>query len=386
MDVYLIAAMGTSPGVLTELAWHLVRIGGHRVVGVEIWTTSFARKIVRNRLVEHGWWDDLRRAIGPDALPPLHQGEDLGREVPCPDPGRSPSFRTYVFQHDGVPLEDVRGREDADAASEALYDRVRELRQQLPAHVQLIGSLAGGRKTMSASLQSAFSYQARPNDRLVHVLLHKTLEDQPYEVLSNYAFPRETTLGVPVEAQVEVYDVPYPRMQAQRGKLLTRPVFDHLFDRCSYRQSWRAIDLLLASPDVRAELRLHPHGHWTYTVRCGDDVAHSVPLTPRSGRFLALLISKGGSASMDDVPDDWLSLGETGDDAERNAGRVRRWKANLLQETVALQATPFSEFLPMGGRQPWTVPLASEVTLTCDEDITTGIHANHQTGILFPGH
>ena len=222
MQTYVMAILGGSPAVITELLWWLVVEEGRDVVGLEVWTTaslagerSGAQALQAG--LDKGLWQDLVAAVGDRAamLPPAPEPKrivTLGRAL-LPSDVSSAERRTTVcaFESDGHYLADIRGEEDADVVVSQLHDRVRQLRGALPEGVALVASLAGGRKTMSAAMQGAFELQARVQDRLVHVLLHPRIEDDPRG--RDFRVPtREVAeaLGVPIEDQVVVYDVPVP--------------------------------------------------------------------------------------------------------------------------------------------------------------------------------
>lgn len=169
----LVIVAGTTPQVLTETVWSLAR--QHRPPrhprAVHVITTSVGQAMLEARLMgrpafhpvtgevlgAHDRWTPFCRAILGGGPPPLHY------HVPV-DAGRQP-------------LSDIRTADDDHAFAACCYAAVAELAaQSLP----LVGSLAGGRKTMSAHLMAAFSVYARPADTLVHVLVSPaTFERDP---------------------------------------------------------------------------------------------------------------------------------------------------------------------------------------------------------------
>ena len=72
-------------------------------------------------------------------------------------------------------LEDIRTPADNEAASDFLLDKLREFTEN--EDVQLVCSLAGGRKTMGALLYACLSLIGREDDRLTHVLVNEPFDD-----------------------------------------------------------------------------------------------------------------------------------------------------------------------------------------------------------------
>jgi CRISPR-associated protein (TIGR02584 family) len=219
-DVYLMAPLGLSPAIVTEALWWLVVREQRRVVGVELWVTKAddgGRAAtdtlwdwVKERKEGKTPWQRLRDAAGehqtllpelPERLPVRH------RE---PDSALSESLTVFAFEHGDVSLSDNRGAGEAEAIGRQLHARVRHLCATLGDTV-LVGSIAGGRKNFGSTLQGAFELHARVTDRLVHVLVHPSIEASAAR--SGFVVP-EPGWGVPLDQQVTVFDVPFPPMRA----------------------------------------------------------------------------------------------------------------------------------------------------------------------------
>lgn len=204
---YVIALVGESPGVVTELLWHLAVREKEQVVGLELWTTQTGWAEGGERglaAMGRAMFAELRR-LAP-ALPPWPA--DLRPETD-PRGGTARGVQVFVPAVAGKSLADVRSEDDAAAFSAALHARVQLLRED--PERRLLGSLAGGRKTMTAAMHSAFTLFARRGDRLAHVLLHRALEAELKETrtLHAYAFPRGERAGVAEEDQIAVVDAPF---------------------------------------------------------------------------------------------------------------------------------------------------------------------------------
>ena len=285
------AVSGQSPAVVLELLWWLCRKERAHIRGIEIWTTGKAEGALRTLLSEA--WERFQDATAP--LPPL-----------APDclPGDPDGLHIHTFQRDGVTLEDVRDSDEASVVHAALHDRVRQLRDRLGPNTRLVGSLAGGRKVVSAALQTAFSLQARSGDRLVHVLLHPELDDwlMANRRLHDFEFPHaewEEHTGVAVADQLTVYDVPFPRLRQLVPKRLT-----HALDAHSWDEVWPALQRNRLR-DATATLSRNGD-RWVYVIHDADgDRLYKTQLSMRTGGLLAAAVRGGDNASVSDLAD-WL--------------------------------------------------------------------------------
>jgi len=304
-SVYVFAVLGTSVGVLAELLWYLHEMEGCGITGIEVWSTSAGDELLRHA-VDGESWDAL------DALLRLPDLQPAGAE-----PGSGHGFRSHVFTGPGGPLRDVRSRDESDVVARVLYERLRELRGALDESVQIVGSVAGGRKTISTALQTAFSMQAARRDRLVHVLLSEKLERWLIEErggLHGYSYPTEEVAeasGVPVEEQVEVYDVVFPRLKLLRNDRLTQ-----LLENRSWADVWSDLDEL-AGLELKGVLnRTH---RWDYKWRLdiinmkSGALLRSVPLGMRVGAVYAAIgsLAKGERAGSEELVR-WISEHDVG--------------------------------------------------------------------------
>lgn len=226
-DVYLIAPLGLSPAVVTETLWWLVAREGHTVVGVELWVTEsrFGERDALGELrgwVKAGLWEDLMAAAGPARvlLPSLPAAFEAHRVHDRP-PGAG--LNVFAFGEPRATLGDVRDTSDADVVARQLHARVRFVRRELREGTVLIGSIAGGRKNFGASLHAAFEFHAHGRDRLVHVLLHPKIEAMKDQA-ERYVAPQHEVLGVAVDDQLTLVDVPFPPLRLLAPEWA--PVFD----------------------------------------------------------------------------------------------------------------------------------------------------------------
>jgi CRISPR-associated protein (TIGR02584 family) len=313
---YVIATLGTSPAVLTELLYALVAGEGLDVVGLEVWTTGPAVPSDKTetgllkveQFIENGAWGRLRASLGDSGtrIPPavdVRVAPDAAvAEVLAGRRGAG----LAVFGGPASPLNDVRNAGDAFSMDTTLFERVQALTRDLPEDVLLIGSLAGGRKTMSAGLQGAFSMLGRRQDRLVHVLLHPLIEAglRPRDGAPkiDYEVPRADVPGaedVPFDKQIELHDVHFPILR----ELMERASYPGFTSAAAFLQSdyKTFLKTLRNAADARATLARHQRrAGWLYEVK-GGDAPGPIELTKTQGLALAGVVALGGEASYEDL-------------------------------------------------------------------------------------
>lgn len=244
---YAIILLGTSPGIVTELLWWLMIREQRQVIGAEVWTTGTddpewagvtGYGVFQGALRERGGWKALEHSVGERA-PELPQPAGFPTWPP-PDAGPERGrLGIFLFGDRDNQLVDIRGPGDAQRVAAQLHDRVRTLRRTLPPDVELVGSLAGGRKTMSAALLGAFSLQARASDRLLHMLLEPRIEAATRggrDFFAPSAALAERT-DVATEAQVAAYEVEFPLVRELASGRALRAVLDEH----PYQGIWPAV-------------------------------------------------------------------------------------------------------------------------------------------------
>ena len=313
---YVLATLGTSPAVITELLYALVAGEGRDVVGLEIWTTgptgpddnTRTGRGDLTRFIEGGAWGQLREALGTEGggrIPSPSGGwVEPEAAVEAVAAGRRPSV-VGVFGGPKAPLNDVRTPDDARLMDATLFRRVQTLTRDLPAGVMLVGSLAGGRKTMSAGLQGAFSMLGRREDRLVHVLLHPLVDAVAQKI--GYAVPYVGVPGaedVPCDQQIALHDVHFPML---RG--LMERASDPAFGTAAAHLQHDYGEFLAAmhrAADPSATLQRHPKNTgWIYTV-FGVGVPVTVTLSRVPGLALAGLVALRGDTTYEALAE-WMA-------------------------------------------------------------------------------
>jgi len=197
----LLIAAGKSPQVITETLFELHRAKGRQPAAVHVITTKLGRAYGEALLLGLDRTDPSDgTAIGDgEARWGPFCEEVLGRE-----PG-SVDLHFHVPKVGGSELPDIRQRGDDTRYGNLCFRLVEEYTRedQLP----LIGSIAGGRKTMSAHLMNAFIVYARPDDYLTHILLtDPSLEHDPSFFYPETGSPRYSQL-------LDLVEIEFPRMR-----------------------------------------------------------------------------------------------------------------------------------------------------------------------------
>lgn len=341
-SAYIIAVLGESPSVLSELLWWLC-VEEHRpIAGMEVWATGSGAGHLAE-LIASPAWAELERATGP--LP--------GQEPAGTEPGSHYGFRIHTLDEDGRTLDDVRTQGESSAVSATLHDRVRTLRRTLPPSIDIIGSLAGGRKTVSAALQTAFCLQAGPTDRLVHVLLEPTFEYalRQRNRLREFCMPSDHwawECGVPVDEQIIVYDVPFPRIRHLVPRRLSAAL-----DTLDWKDVWPVLESNMA---MKPEARLfrEDEERWRFEIVDTRDESHvwSTDLHGRLGAVMAAMASLDDGAKAADVADwidannvGWMVPAGPGDNAESRTGTIRN-AASKLRDAFETLPVGLEDFAP----------------------------------------
>ena len=204
----LIAGMGTSPAVLTETVWALAH-QKKPVVPDEIVVIA-ANNVVekfRSEILEGkpSVWERLLTALEKDKIN-ANRLHSFGRA----------SVRLIPDAH-GNELEDLRSGSDNLLAADFMLKQVRQYTES--PDTEVIASIAGGRKTMSALLFSCMTLLGRECDKVIHVLLPPALDGGS---VPPFYFPERGKTYTSVKSgkriksdklQSEVFEVPFVRMR-----------------------------------------------------------------------------------------------------------------------------------------------------------------------------
>lgn len=181
----LLATMGRSPQVITETVFELWREEKRWPTAVHVITTRSGQAIGEAKLLGKERQDP---GFGGAVSSPKPRWLEFCDEVlglEADEDGDPPVDLTFhVPKENGRGLDDITQKGEDTLCAELCYRLVERLTREEDAF-QLIGSIAGGRKTMSAHLMTAFSMYGRRNDRLTHVLL----DDSDLENRDSFFYP-----------------------------------------------------------------------------------------------------------------------------------------------------------------------------------------------------
>lgn len=189
----LIAVTGMSPAILTETVWALSRekipVIPDEVVAIT--TVEGKKKIDEQLFGELQVWNALRNSLGEAAVGKLRFGADASIQV------IGDGNRNFV---------DIATPEENEQAADFILKVLRQYSEDT--HTQLIASIAGGRKSMSALMMACMSLIGREQDRVCHVL---ACDDFIFSH-DNFFYPQ--TLREIKESSIRLSDIPFIRVRA----------------------------------------------------------------------------------------------------------------------------------------------------------------------------
>lgn len=217
--IVLIATMGSSPAVLTETVWALAHMK-KPIVPDEIVVLSARNSVdkMKRDLLEGSdpVWGRLLSALKKDKI--SIDGKLIFGSMSIhiiPDARKNEMW-------------DLRSSEDNLLAADFMMQEIRKYSE--PPDTEIIASIAGGRKTMSALLLSCMTLLGREEDKVVHVLLPEELEggaEPPFY------FPQKGVTHVSKRTgkkykgdklRSELFEVPFVRMRGwYNEKFKTNP-------------------------------------------------------------------------------------------------------------------------------------------------------------------
>ena len=190
----LIAGIGTSPAVLTETVWALAQEDApwvpDQVVAI---TTRTGKTIIEKLLLRGGGWNLLRKALAKNGIP-------VENTLAF---GASDSIR--VIGDGSRDFDDITTPEESGAAADFLLGVLRQYTEQ--PNTEIVVSIAGGRKTMSALMMSCISLLGRTQDRACHVLANDAFIAKNPEFL----FPKNQKEKT--AAKIQLCEIPFVRVR-----------------------------------------------------------------------------------------------------------------------------------------------------------------------------
>lgn len=206
----LIVLLGTSPAILTETVWALAVNEGMVPDEIEIWTTKIGKEKFEAQVFnpEKNAWESLKADL-------IKRKIDIADKLILGDD----SWKIFA-NTEKQRLEDLLTTDDNLAAADKM---LAELRKYDEPSTQILLSIAGGRKTMSALALQCMSLLGREGDKVYHVLVNPPF-DNP-KLMPPFFFPEkkgkkwaERKIGDDCKvtdemAQINLFSVPYIRVR-----------------------------------------------------------------------------------------------------------------------------------------------------------------------------
>lgn len=210
----LVAAIGTSPAVLTETVWALAHEKGGRVPDqIEVVTTQRGKEEIERTLLsgEPSIWDAMILDLKSE-------------EIKVPKGLRFGTTNISVIPDEkGNEASDLRTPGDNMRAADVMLETIRKHTEN--PEMIVYASIAGGRKSMSALMFSCMNLLGRAEDRVTHVLTTPeaigmvSLKDHsPFcypKPGHMYEYgPRDDRRSIDSKGiAIELFDVPFVRMR-----------------------------------------------------------------------------------------------------------------------------------------------------------------------------
>ena len=184
----LICTLGKTPQVITETVWALAHASAPIIPDeiIAISTANYAANARDRLFASGGGWSQLLKALKRARI-------DVANKLRF----EAESIRVAADEHGEI--QDLRTVKDNERFSDCVFKALKTVTDGVDAEdVQVILSISGGRKSMVAITSVAMSLLARPQDRMIHVIVDQGLEDK------NFHFPKSG-------AGFSLFDVPFVR-------------------------------------------------------------------------------------------------------------------------------------------------------------------------------
>jgi CRISPR-associated protein (TIGR02584 family) len=271
-DTILVTLCGMSPAVITETVWALAAqtpaIFPKRLM---VLTTGKGREVLRRDLLQSGVWERLRQRLQPPA-DCLHFG-DTGTCI-----------RVFPDASHQRELDDLDNEADNAVAADFILENLRQVTEN--PDTQLIFSIAGGRKTMTALGALCLTLLGRTHDCLCHVLVNPPF-DHP-QLSPRFHFPDsihphhtspDGTIHTSDQARITLCDIPFVRVRNlfQENYLRMPGSFSNTVDLANRQLILEGPHKLTLEPNIcratidRINLELNPAEftlYWMLAERC----------------------------------------------------------------------------------------------------------------------
>ena len=192
----LVATVGLTPETVTETIYYYYKqIDNKRIFSdFKLVTTEKGRVGIIKALFDDGWLGKLEQAIGLKPKSILLTEDNI----------------IVLKDENGNAIEDVRTTEDANQERLTLFKLFCELTQN--ENNRLTVSIAGGRKTTSASIALALQIYGRERDELIHVMVPENKRQE--NTKEPWFFPEND------DEKIEVSNLPIIKTRKLMGRNL----------------------------------------------------------------------------------------------------------------------------------------------------------------------
>lgn len=313
--IILLSLVGTTPAVLTETVWALAHqltpVVPNRVVAL---TTGPGRDLLADKLFAEGRWEAMKAAISANGV----DVDDKLRFGPIAD-----CIRAFPDATRSRELEDVRTVEENEAVAEFFMEVVRGFTEN--ESIQLIVSIAGGRKTSSALLHSVMTLLGRAQDKITHVIV-----DDCWVANRDFFYPGcEGTFTDPAsqealdsaDAQLDLVEVPFVPIRYLFGNELKRSTG-------SYLALMRELRTRTLNLDEDLEVKL--------SIASGELEVNGRPVSLSPNEFLLYLYFAKRAKAIQPALDAYVAMDgelEALRDEHRTPNDLSHWSQKCQQET-----------------------------------------------------
>jgi len=210
-DEILVATVGLTPETVTETIYYYYKqIDDQRIFSdFKLVTTNKGRVETIKALFDNGWLGKLEKALAlePNTIP-LTEDSII-----------------VLKDENGKPIDDVRTTENANQERFTLFRLFHELTHD--ENNRLTVSIAGGRKTTSASIALALQIYGRERDELIHVMVPENKRQE--NTKEPWFFPESD------DERIEVSNLPIIKTRKIMGKSLPIDSPENLLEVAQFR-------------------------------------------------------------------------------------------------------------------------------------------------------
>jgi len=183
----LVISVGATPQIITETLWYYTYEDIRKFDRIVLLTTSIGRNEIIAELYDNGWLKKLEKALSVSEVKFVIDEKDI----------------IVLSDTDGNELEDIRTSKDSEDMMIHVFSIMKDLTNDSNERLTIV--IAGGRKTMPATLALAASIYGRRQDEMVHVMINDDLFWK-----KDWFFPTDPK---DPKQEIEISKIPYLRMK-----------------------------------------------------------------------------------------------------------------------------------------------------------------------------